>query len=146
MKSITSIPHFCAAKNHVLSSHLKTRTKKCLATLGTQIPMTDPCDWYIFTYIYMTFTSHMDPSMMGFSKTPEFLPPNPSKTTGEAHRTPWNYRYYRCAPSPCYIKRCVKITLQGINISHLRKRKIIFKMPFLGDMLVPWRAPLVFAP
>ena len=32
-----------------------------------------------------------------------------------------------------------KGTLQGINISHLGKRKIIFKMPFLGDMLVPWR-------
>ena len=30
-------------------------------------------------------------------------------------------------------------TLQGINISHLGKRKIIFKMPFFGDMLVPWR-------
>ena len=30
-------------------------------------------------------------------------------------------------------------TLQGINISHLGKRKIIFKTPFLGDMLVPWR-------
>ena len=30
-------------------------------------------------------------------------------------------------------------TLQGINISHLGKRKIIFKMPFLRDMLVPWR-------
>ena len=30
-------------------------------------------------------------------------------------------------------------TLQGINISYLGKRKIIFKMPFLGDMLVPWR-------
>jgi len=29
--------------------------------------------------------------------------------------------------------------LQGINISHLGKRKIIFKMPFLGDMLVSWR-------
>ena len=29
-------------------------------------------------------------------------------------------------------------TLQEINISHLGKRKIIFKMPFLGDMLVPW--------
>ena len=28
---------------------------------------------------------------------------------------------------------------QGINISHLGKRKIIFKMPFWGDMLVPWR-------
>ena len=32
-----------------------------------------------------------------------------------------------------------KTTLQGINISHLGKRKIIFNMPFLGDMLVPWR-------
>ena len=30
-------------------------------------------------------------------------------------------------------------TLQGTNISHLGKRKIIFKMPFLDDMLVPWR-------
>ena len=28
------------------------------------------------------------------------------------------------------------LTLQGINISHLGKRKIIFKMPFLGDMWV----------
>ena len=35
------------------------------------------------------------------------------------------------------------LTLQGINISHLGKRKIIFKMPFLGDMLVPRRVPLV---
>ena len=34
------------------------------------------------------------------------------------------------------------VTLQGINISHLGKRKIIFKMPFLGDMLVPWRVVL----
>ena len=33
-------------------------------------------------------------------------------------------------------------TLQGINISHLGKRKIIFKMPFLGDMLVSWRVSL----
>jgi len=30
-------------------------------------------------------------------------------------------------------------TLQEINISHLGKWKIIFKMPFLGDMLVSWR-------
>ena len=36
------------------------------------------------------------------------------------------------------------ITLQGINISHLGKRKIIFKMPFLGDMLVPWRVTIGF--
>ena len=33
-------------------------------------------------------------------------------------------------------------TLQGINISHLGKRKVIFKMPFLGDMLVPWRVSI----
>ena len=33
----------------------------------------------------------------------------------------------------------ISSTLQGINISHLGKRKIIFKMSFLGDMLVPWR-------
>ena len=32
--------------------------------------------------------------------------------------------------------------LQGINISHLGKRKIIFKMPFFGDMLVSWRVIL----
>ena len=30
-------------------------------------------------------------------------------------------------------------TIQGTNISHLGKRKIIFKMPCLGDMLVAWR-------
>ena len=40
-------------------------------------------------------------------------------------------------------------TLQGINISHLGKRKIIFKMPFFGDMLVSWRVrwinkPIIF--
>jgi len=31
------------------------------------------------------------------------------------------------------------ITLQGINISHLQKRKIIFKTALERDMLVPWR-------
>ena len=36
-------------------------------------------------------------------------------------------------------KKFRPLTLQGINISHLGKRKIIFKMPFLGDMLIPWR-------
>ena len=33
----------------------------------------------------------------------------------------------------------IDVSLQGINIFHLGKRKIIFKMPFWGDMLVPWR-------
>jgi len=34
------------------------------------------------------------------------------------------------------------VTLHEINISHLGKRKIIFKMAFLGDMLVSWRVLL----
>ena len=33
-------------------------------------------------------------------------------------------------------------TLQGIHISHLGKRKIIFKMAFFGDMLVSWRVAM----
>ena len=33
--------------------------------------------------------------------------------------------------------------LQGTNISHLGKRRIIFKMQFLGDMLVPWKVILM---
>jgi len=36
----------------------------------------------------------------------------------------------------------IENTLQGTNISHLGKRNIIFNMPFLGDMLVPWRVTL----
>ena len=35
-------------------------------------------------------------------------------------------------------------TLQGINKPHLGKRKIIFKMPFLGDMLIPWRVSILY--
>ena len=42
------------------------------------------------------------------------------------------------------LKLSTGVTLQGINISHLGKRKIIFKMPFLGDMLVPWRVYFCF--
>ena len=33
---------------------------------------------------------------------------------------------------------------QGTNISHLGKRKLIFKMPFLEDMLIPWRVQFLF--
>ena len=38
------------------------------------------------------------------------------------------------------------ITLQGINISYLGKRKIIFKSCFLWDMLVPRRVTEVWVP
>ena len=33
----------------------------------------------------------------------------------------------------------IRITLRGTNISHLEKRKIIFKSALLRDMSVPWR-------
>ena len=36
------------------------------------------------------------------------------------------------------------VTQQGINISHLGKRKIIFKMAFLGDMFFSWRVLLTY--
>ena len=36
-----------------------------------------------------------------------------------------------------FLETPILITLQEINISHLGKRKIIFKMDFSGDMLVP---------
>ena len=45
---------------------------------------------------------------------------------------------------PNLLKLKTMLTLQGINISHLGKRKIIFKMPFLGDMLVSWRVYWLF--
>ena len=35
------------------------------------------------------------------------------------------------------------VTLQGTNISHLWKRKIIFPATFKGDVLVPWRVNYV---
>ena len=41
-----------------------------------------------------------------------------------------------------YEMDCKTISPWKINISHLGKRKIIFKMPILGDMLVPWRVHL----
>ena len=45
----------------------------------------------------------------------------------------WSYNRYKWSD-----------TFQGINISHLGKRKIIFKMPFLGDMLVPCRGNPIY--
>ena len=35
----------------------------------------------------------------------------------------------------------MRLPSRELTLSHLGKRKIIFKMPFFGDMLVPWRVP-----
>ena len=45
---------------------------------------------------------------------------------------------------PSKVSHLAICTLQEINISHLGKRKIIFKMPFWGDMLVSWRVFFFF--
>ena len=46
--------------------------------------------------------------------------------------------WVRTGPPPWWI-HAWNITLQGINISHLGKRKLIFKNALEGDMLIPWR-------
>jgi len=76
------------------------------------------------------------------SKFHHKLPTFPEKNTGNSSASPW----VACMMSPKSggiagaeillnrrgIGRGDETTLQGINISHLGKRKIIFKMPFLG--------------
>ena len=65
-------------------------------------------------------------------------------TRAELHRCRWHpwvnidNRPHLQLPLSCH-DGTNNFTLQGTNISHLGKRKIIFKMQFLGDMLVPWR-------
>ena len=81
----------------------------------------------------------------------------PRMNTGECHTTKNENGLKLSSPAPCLVPSpsftwqnfsgflhelrewCFLHTLQGINISHLGKRKIISKMQFFGDMLVPWR-------
>ena len=65
---------------------------------------------------------------------------NRGSTSGGWHWIVSLYGFQTCSGK----KNMEKYTLQGTNISHLGKRKIIFKMPFLGDMLVPWRVSQCF--
>ena len=65
------------------------------------------------------------------------------KNLGPSQR-PWLYNEEKsCQEYQNVTTIIVRNTLQGINISHLGKRKIIFKMPFLGDMLVSWRVTTI---
>ena len=57
-----------------------------------------------------------------------------------------DWRWGAGVARPLRLKPSIKLTLQGINISHLGKRKIIFKMPFLGDMLVSRRVSMLIFP
>ena len=60
-----------------------------------------------------------------------------------------NLRYWGChlerrVTTYTHIHKLYIYTLQGINISHLGKRKIIFKMDFSRDMLVPRRVYVLY--
>ena len=60
--------------------------------------------------------------------------------TGDQGEPSMAYRYLKVKIDDLQIpKWWFSKRVKGINISHLGKRKIIFKMPFWGDMLVPWR-------
>ena len=64
----------------------------------------------------------------------------PLQLLGRGRRTPDRPGDKKKTPPPAiYLKKQMG-TLQGINISQpWEVWKIIFKCPFLGDMLVPWR-------
>ena len=64
-------------------------------------------------------------------------PSNLGKSNGWKHQPTGHTVKSRFTKVGCCTGNPFWFTLQGINISHLGKRKIIFKMPFLGDMLVP---------
>ena len=90
----------------------------------------------LFTQIYVIYCS--------FSWTPlpsaRFTCVRSDRPWGGCHHSTWNWGLRTCLSFfGCWNQGKMKNTLQGTNISHLEKRKIIFKMPLLGDMLVPWR-------
>ena len=83
------------------------------------------------------FDPTKDPQLLGENAMARPRPQGPQLLGGSTYLDPPKSRYKKF-PEIAGLKK-KGTTLQGINISHLGKRKIIFKMPFWGDMLVPWR-------
>ena len=105
-----------------------------------------PCICLIFELKVTSTSTTILPKHSVFFHHPE----SPNKTVTSFHRLPSDptirlFAFVAFQPvravrkKPAYLAVYRKYTLQGIHISHLGKRKIIFKMPFCGDMLVPWR-------
>ena len=103
-----------------------------------------PKNCHIIFLIPFSFLSPLQKKKLTLSKccfsSASFRPADPFGTSG-CHR-------HDCSNNTRRFEKGQSMgTLQGINISHLGKRKIIFKTPFLGDMLVPWRVDFLgFSP
>ena len=104
-----------------------------------------PNEWISWSFGH----SHKKPIKTSFTKHQGFISPQINTSEYTLIFLPvgmwvWSFALLSCCqktiPNNSTPKEKLKgYTLQGINISHLGKRKIIFKMPFLGDMLIPWR-------
>ena len=73
------------------------------------------------------------PHIIGYAVIPRSLSVRPCKNDRTGRRS------FPVGDGIFYIFQGQTVTLQGINISHLGKRKIIFKIGFSVDMLVPRR-------
>ena len=89
--------------------------------------------WEISIYVHIIYilTVSIPKSRVIFCPPPHWKLPTPVRSPPSITAT-WRRK-----------EKCVltwnRLKLQGIDISHLGKRKIIFKMAFLGNMLVSWR-------
>ena len=61
-------------------------------------------------------------------------PTDPQKSMQDIQVCLW----WKFSPFQMHFWACIRDTLLGTNISHLGKRKLIFKSILVGDMLVPW--------
>ena len=99
-------------------------------------------DVYILVYFWTLYLPNL-PKLVSASHLIWPYPKNPFVCPKEG-MTPLHSYYFRMGLEPLILFDMggvwiLRVALQGINISHIGKRKIIFKMPFLRDMLVPWR-------
>ena len=96
----------------------------------------------IYYYYHYYYTNVIKKNTKGVSSCNTFLATKGlTRSGGETSRrrvhpnSPWNCmppHTHNDRPMMLKISKKNSLTLQGINISHLGKRKIIFKMPFLG--------------
>ena len=122
----------------------------CLSVATGHLLLYHPWDWYICLHLPLKnhqsctvckYTSPMDGMVIvlpnvwtlkgvcqaAAAASATYSPPGCYQLPWRSEKAEWRSKVTR------------PLTLQGINISHLGKRKIIFKMPFLGDMWVSWR-------
>ena len=94
--------------------------------------------WFIGEFIHIS-------ALVGKCKHCSFLSTESQKWNLAKQTSKWLQdpihpkKQYHFRPGKSDGNSCIWTTLQEINISHLGKKNIIFKMDFSGDMLVPRR-------